>query len=73
MSGFSDVLKGIREVLLLLQNTVADLAINTRKLAGDLEALAVAHGQLRDRVSRLEGFLEGAAAMRRDPPMLPPA
>lgn len=56
MSSFGDVLKGVRQVL-LMQGTVERLERDVGKIAGDIEALASAHGALRDRVARLEGFI----------------
>lgn len=70
MSSFGDALKGIRQVL-QMQATVEHLERDVDKLAGDVESLASAHGALRERVSRLEGFIEGAAVASRSPPRLP--
>ncbi len=69
MSSGGDVLKGIRQVM-LMQASVERLETDVGKMAGDMEALATAHGALRDRVARLEGFIEGASAASRDRPRL---
>lgn len=60
MSTIGDALKALRDVL-LLQKEVADLKQSAVAQSEQLARLAEAHGRLRDRVSRLEGMIEGAA------------
>ena len=61
MSAFGDALKAMRQVVLLHSRVEAlDQRITT--VAGDVDGLTDVVGALRDRVARLEGFLEGAAA-----------
>ena len=64
MSTISDTLKAIRAVL-LLQDKVAQLTQTVESQGSRLNRLADAHADLRDRVSRLEGFLDGATAATR--------
>lgn len=60
MSAIGDALKALRTVLLLQEDV--RLLKHTAVMQGDqLARLAEAHGKLRDRVSRLEGVIEGAA------------
>ena len=61
MSAFADALKAVREVIVLGERVDAmDRRIGT--LAGDVDGLADLVSALRDRVARIEGFIEGAAA-----------
>ncbi|MGJ3629178.1 hypothetical protein AB5I41_24165 [Sphingomonas sp. MMS24-JH45] len=53
-------MKAIRNVL-LLQEDVRQLKEMAANQGNRLAALANAHADLRDRVSRLEGVIEGAA------------
>ena len=64
MSFFGDTMKAIRNVLLLQEN-VRQLKEMAATQGSRLAALAVAHADLRDRVSRLEGVIEGAAMATR--------
>lgn len=70
MSAVSDMLKGLRQVL-LIETNVARLERSVERLSGDVDGLAEGLGAVRDRVSRLEGFVEGAAAASRARPRLP--
>ena len=60
MNFMGDTMKAIRSVL-LLQEDVRQLKDMAASQSGRLAALAEAHADLRDRVSRLEGVIEGAA------------
>ena len=60
MSFVGDTIKAIRNVL-LLQEDVKHLRDSARVQSDRLIALAEAHALLRDRVSRIEGIIEGAA------------
>ena len=64
MTFAGDTVKAIRNVL-LLQEDVKQLKELAQTQSGRLAALAEAHADLRDRVSRIEGFLDGAAAAGR--------
>lgn len=64
MSGFADALKALRTVL-MLQDDVRLLKEAAVAQSERLVRLADAHGELRDRVSRLEGVIEGAAMASR--------
>ena len=64
MSGIGDALKALRTVL-LLQEDVRLLKDTAKAQSERLSRLAEAHGELRDRVSRLEGVIEGAAMAAR--------
>jgi hypothetical protein len=55
-----DTIKGIRNVL-LLQEDIRRLKDSAAGQGERLAALAEAHANLRDRVARLEGMIEGAA------------
>ena len=70
MSTVSDMLKGLRQVLLMEAN-IARLERSVDSLGGDVDGLAECLSALRDRVSRLEGFIEGAAAVSQTQPRLP--
>jgi hypothetical protein len=60
MSFVGDTLAGLRRILLLEDDT-RRLKDKVSEHAERLVALAEAHAVLRDRVSRLEGVIEGAA------------
>ncbi len=60
MSLAGDTLKALRSVL-LLQEDVRSLKEAAQAQSDRIMRLAEAHADLRDRVSRLEGLLEGAA------------
>jgi hypothetical protein len=64
VSAFGDSLKALRNVL-LLQEQVRILKETVQSQSANLTKLAEAHGELRDRVSRLEGVIEGAAMAAR--------
>ena len=70
MSAFGDALNAIRQVV-LLHSRVETMDQRITDLAGDVDGLTDALAGLRDRVARLEGFIEGAAAASK--PRLPPA
>ena len=61
MSSFSDALKGLKQ-LLLLQNRIEQVEAAAGRIGTDITALADAVQTLNNRVARLEGFIEGAAA-----------
>ncbi|MEG3087393.1 hypothetical protein [Sphingomonas sp. PB4P5] len=70
MSGIGDALKALRTVL-LMQDDVRVLKETARAQSERFAKLAEAHGDLRDRVSRLEGMIEGAVmAGGRDVPRI---
>jgi len=60
MTFIGDTVKGIRNVL-LLQEDIRRLKESAASQGERLATLAEAHGDLRDRVSRLEGMIEGVA------------
>ena len=64
MSAVGDALKALRNVL-LLQEDVRRLKEAGVMQSEQIARLAEAHGALRDRVSRLEGVIEGAAMAAR--------
>ncbi|OYY90444.1 MAG: hypothetical protein B7Y45_07445 [Sphingomonas sp. 28-66-16] len=64
MSTLGDALKALRGVL-LLQDEVRALKEAVQAQSERLVRLAEAHSELRDRVSRLEGIIEGAAMANR--------
>ncbi len=64
MSFVGDTVKAVRNVL-LLQEDVKQLKEIAGKQSDRLSRLAEAHAELRDRVSRLEGIIEGAAMATR--------
>ena len=70
MSALSDAMKAIREVL-LLQSRVDGLDKRIATVADDMDGLADLVASLRDRVSRLEGIIEGAAMAASRKPRLP--
>jgi hypothetical protein len=52
---------GVFKTILTLKDQLDGLDRDVAQLGGRLAGLAGAHGDLRDRVSRLEGVIEGAA------------
>ncbi|WP_060526251.1 hypothetical protein [Sphingomonas sp. Leaf242] len=66
MSVIGDALKAMRTVL-LMQEDLRMMKDAAHAQSDRLARLAEAHGALRDRVSRLEGIIEGAAMARRMP------
>ncbi len=52
---------GVFKTILTLKDQLDGLGRDVAQLNGRLVGLAEAHGDLRDRVSRLEGMIEGAA------------
>lgn len=60
MSALGDALKALRTVL-MMQDDMRLMKEAMRSQADRVTRLAEAHGELRDRVSRLEGVIEGAA------------
>ncbi|NJR78090.1 hypothetical protein [Sphingomonas corticis] len=64
MSSLADTIKAVRTVL-LLQDKLAELTRTVEHQGARLSQLANAHSDLRDRVSRLEGVIEGAAMAAR--------
>ncbi|WP_288938389.1 hypothetical protein [uncultured Sphingomonas sp.] len=64
MSTLGDTVKAVRAVL-LLQEKLADLTKTVEQQGAKLSQMANAHADLRDRVSRLEGVIEGAAMATR--------
>lgn len=67
MSGFADAVKALRTVL-MMQEDVRILKETAKAQSERLARLAEAHGELRDRVSRLEGVIEGVALSARRAP-----
>lgn len=61
---------GVLKSLLLYQETVKALREDLTALATDVTSLGRAHASLAERVSRIEGFIEGASA-RSGQPRLP--
>ena len=61
MSAFGDALNAVRQVV-LLHSRVETMDQRITRLAGDVDGLTDALAGLRDRVARIEGFLEGVAA-----------
>ena len=70
MSAFADVVRSIREVM-LLQDKVERLEKSVAEVGGDLKGLVQVIGVLEQRLARLEGFIEGAAAASGARPQLP--
>lgn len=64
MSVFGDAVAAIREVI-LMQSRIDQLDQRMVTMASDMEGLADALVNVRDRVSRLEGIIEGAAMASR--------
>lgn len=71
MSTIRDAFEGLRRIVLMDAN-IARLEGNVGDLSTNVDGLAEALAAVRDRVARLEGFIEGAAAAR-PTPRLPPA
>ena len=72
MSALGDAFKALREVV-LMQSHIERLQDDVRTLTSDLDGLGTLVALLRDRVSRIEGLIEGAAMAsgRFTPPRLP--
>lgn len=64
MSAIGDALQALRTVL-MVQEDIRELKDMAKAQSERLSRLAEAHGELRDRVSRLEGVIEGAAMAAR--------
>ena len=60
MTAIADAVKALRTVL-SMQDDIRALKDAASAQSDRLSRLAEAHGELRDRVSRLEGVIEGAA------------
>lgn len=60
MSVFGDAVGAIRQVI-LMQSRMDQLDMRITAIGGDVEGLTDALANVRDRVSRLEGMIEGAA------------
>ena len=60
MSTFGDVFGAMRQVI-LTQSRLDQLDTRMTRMAGDIDGLADGIASLRDRISRLEGMIEGAA------------
>ncbi len=60
MSTVGDALNAIRSVL-MLQERIASLGREVEEQGSRLSKLADAHADLRDRVARLEGVIDGVA------------
>ena len=61
MSGFDRVYQGLKAVM-MMDERFDRIDIQLRDLADDLDALASSHAELAQRVARIEGFIDGAAA-----------
>lgn len=61
MSTFSEALKSLQK-LLLLQSRIERVEAAAARVSTDVADLAGAVHKLSDRVARIEGFIEGAAA-----------
>jgi ubiquinone biosynthesis protein UbiJ len=75
MSFASDMSRAIRDIL-LYRERMNETRANMAAMAADVAELAKAHAALSDRVSRIEGFIEGATAATaggRGPRRLPKA
>ncbi len=70
MSTLRDAFEALRRVVLKDAN-IERLERNVGDLAGNVDGLADGLANLRDRVARLEGFVEGAAAASQARPRLP--
>lgn len=64
MSMFGDAVTAIRQVI-LMQSRIDQLDQRMGSMASDMEGLTDALANVRDRVSRLEGVIEGAAMAAR--------
>ncbi|MEG3084444.1 hypothetical protein U1707_12395 [Sphingomonas sp. PB2P12] len=60
MSTFGDIFGAMRQVI-LTQARLDQLDVRMTRMAGDIDGLADGISSLRDRISRLEGVIEGAA------------
>ncbi len=60
MSVFGDAVGAIRQVI-LMQSRMDQLDMRITAIGADVEGLTDALANVRDRVSRLEGMIEGAA------------
>jgi hypothetical protein len=60
VSAVGDAFEALRQVL-LMQANIERLEGSVDKIGADLKGLAEAVASLRDRVSRLAGFIDGAA------------
>ncbi|MBC3942834.1 hypothetical protein [Sphingomonas albertensis] len=60
MSTFGDIFGAMRQVI-LTQARLDQLDVRMTRMAGDIDGLADGISLLRDRISRLEGIIEGAA------------
>jgi hypothetical protein len=60
MSTFGDIFGAMRQVI-LTQARLDQLDVRMTRMAGDIDGLADGISSLRDRISRLEGIIEGAA------------
>jgi hypothetical protein len=70
MSAFGDALNAVRQVV-LLHSRVEAMDQRIGALAADVDGLTDVVSALRDRVARVEGFIEGAAAVSKPRPRLP--
>ena len=69
MSAFSDALAALKNVV-LMQERLDSMRNEQKRTANDMDGLADMLAALRDRVSRLEGIIEGAAMASRARPEL---
>lgn len=69
MSTVGDAFQALRQVLLIHAN-VERLEKSVDQLGDDVDGLAQALALVRDRVARLEGFIDGAAAVSNRRPRL---
>lgn len=60
MSVFGDAVGAIKQVI-LMQSRIEELDKRLSRMASDVEGLTDALMDVRDRVSRMEGMIEGAA------------
>lgn len=70
MSTLGDAFAALRRIILIDAN-IEKLERNVGNLSDNVDGLALGLSALRDRVSRLEGFIEGAAAASQVTPRLP--
>ncbi len=64
MSIFGDAVSAIRQVI-LMQTRIDQLDQRMKGMAADMEGLTDALANVRDRVSRLEGIIEGVSMASR--------
>jgi len=64
MSAFGDAFTALKSVI-LMQSRLDQLDKRMATMASDMDGLTDAMGMLRDRVSRMEGLIEGAAMASR--------